>query len=334
MRRLTLILSDLFLPEEAVHSQLPQALPLPDLDVLLRFADAPRRISDWRTWLAGELQPELAPLPIAQACAHDWPVGDAATAWLATPVHLEARLDHVRLTDRGLLHLDAAARAACRGEFARAFGPQYALHDVGERGFLLSGMARAAARTVDPARLLDSDIGPALPQGPQAAELRRLGAEIEMWLHGAALNAARDQARLPRVSALWLWGGGAGDPSDPMAVAAQSGKSSGVHFFGADPFIVSLSRATASGTSTTFPEIAGLAGHVVVEQAPMTGPHEESLPALEARWFAPLRAAIDAGSLAQCDVIANDRWFRIGVGGRWKFWRRRVHWLQRLATAS
>src|SRR5687767_2682998 len=109
MQRLTLILSDLFLPEEAAaHSPLTRPIPLPALDDLLRFAEVPRPIPEWRTWLAGELeQMPLARLPVAQGCAQGLlePIA-AATAWLATPVNLEARLDHVRLTDRGLLSLD------------------------------------------------------------------------------------------------------------------------------------------------------------------------------------------------------------------------------------
>ena len=346
MQRLTLILSDLFLPEDTdAHTPLPRPIPLPALDGLLRFADASRRIPDWRTWLAGELeQLALAKLPVAQGCA----LGllephAAATAWLATPVSLEARLDHVRLTDRGLLSLDAGERAAWCMEFARAFGPQYALHDVGERGFLLSGIARTDARTTDPARLLDADIGPGLPAGPAASELRRLSAEIEMWLHAAPLNAARERERQPRISALWLWGGGVeGSHHEPAVVAPQATSSRDVYFHGADPFIVSLARSRGAvrsepwigAASATYRDIENLALHAVVEQAPMTGPAEQSLSSLEARWFTPLHAALSAGSLAACDVIANDRWFRIRPGGRWKFWRRRVHWLKRLATTS
>lgn len=335
MRRLTLILSDLYLPDEAVHSPLPRALAMPALEALMRFAETSRRIADWRSWLAGELAPGLARQPIAHACARALlDARAAANAWLATPVHLEARLDHVRLTERGLLRLGADERSAWCAEFGRVFGPQYTLHDAGERGFLLTGIARTETSTVDPARLLDSDIGPALPRGPEAAELRRLGAEIEMWLHGAALNMTREQARLPRLSGLWLWGGGPGGSGDATAVAPQVEATSDLHFFGADPFIASLARAAAGNASATFLDIAGFAGHAVVEQTPMTGPEEQSLTALEARWFAPVRAALKDASLAECDVIANDRWFRMRTGGTWKFWRRRVHWLQRLATPT
>jgi hypothetical protein len=333
MRRLTLILSDLYLPDEAVHSQLTRALAMPALEALLRFAEPSRRITDWRSWLAAQLAPDLAGQPIARACARGLlDARAAASAWLATPVHLEARLDHVRLTDRGLLRLGADERSAWCAEFARVFGPQYTLHDAGERGFLLTGVARTETSTVDPARLLDSDIGPALPRGPDAAELRRLGAEIEMWLHGALLNGAREQARLPRLSGLWLWGGGGTGAATTVAARAEA--TSDLHLFGADPFVTSLARGSAGNASATFLDIAGFAGHAVVEQTPMTGPEEQSLTALEARWFAPVRAALKDASLAEFDVIANDRWFRMRSGGSWKFWRRRVHWLQRLATPS
>jgi hypothetical protein len=340
MQRLTLILSDLYLPEEAaVHSPLPRSMHLPALDGLLRFAEAPRRIDGWRRWLACELeQTALADLPIAQSCARGQlePVA-AATAWLATPVRLEARLDHVRLMDRGLLRLEAEERTAWCAEFARAFGPEYALHDAGECGFLLIGLARTEARTVDPARLLDADIGPALPAGPAAAELRRLGTEIEMWLHTSALNTVREQQRLPRIAALWLWGGGMEDSrGDAATVASHSASPRTVHCFGADPFMASLARAGAGigATNATYRDIENLAGHAVVEQAPMSGPVEHALPSIEARWFAPARAALRAGTLSMCDVIANDRWFRIRTGEHWKFWRRQVHWLKRLATPT
>ncbi|MEO8018639.1 MAG: hypothetical protein ABI769_12555, partial [Pseudomonadota bacterium] len=194
MRRLTLILSDLYLPEEAGRgATIPTVRELANLEWLLRFSDSPQRIGDWRRWLLAQTNPGLGD-------PHD-----IDSKWLATPVALEVRLDHVRLLDRGLLRLDESERANCREEFARVFGPQYGLHDGGERGFFLSGLPAAEMHTVDPARLLGTEIGPALPKR-EAGELRRLWAEIEMWLHGAAFNAVRARAGKRRVSALWLWG--------------------------------------------------------------------------------------------------------------------------------
>ena len=49
MRRLTLILSDLYLPDEAARGMaVPTTRHLPNLEWLLRFADSPEPIGDWR----------------------------------------------------------------------------------------------------------------------------------------------------------------------------------------------------------------------------------------------------------------------------------------------
>jgi hypothetical protein len=341
MRRLTLILSDLYLPEESVDgSALPRSLELPALDWLLRFSGGARRIPDWRSWLALELGvASFAQLPVAQACARGWPdVPENDAPWLASPVHLEARLDHVRLVDHGLLRIAPQERAAWCAEFSRSFGPTYALHDAGECAFLMSGIAPTALITRDPARVLDADIGPALPAGPAAAELRRLGTEIEMWLHGSALNAAREQSRQRRISALWLWGGGRGDafhisPSSQIA----AGRLPDVRIFGADPFITSLARASKlvcqQGANLSFYDLESGAARAVVELAPMSGSPGESLASLEGNWFTPARKALAAGTLSGCDIVANDRCFHVGSRAGWKFWRRRTNWLELLAAS-
>ena len=76
-------------------------------------------------------------------------------------------------------------RAQWREEFARAFAP-CALHDAGARGFLLTGIAPTPrSRRSIPRACSTRILAPALPSGAAARELRRLGAEIEMWLHAA-----------------------------------------------------------------------------------------------------------------------------------------------------
>jgi hypothetical protein len=328
MRRLTLILSDLYLPEEA-RPVIAAALDLPHLDWLLRFARGSEAIRDWRTWLSADLGAErIAQRPIAQVCASGLLTEeDAGRAWLAIPVHLEARLDHVRLADRGLLRLSAAERSTCREEFARAFGPDYALHDAGECGFLLSGLAGGDVIGVDPARLLDSDIGHALPKGAASGELRRLGTEIEMWLHGAPFNAARAR----RVSALWLWGGGA--PAQESVEESAGLQPFRIH--GRDPYLLALARfARREPVTPAPPSLAALEAspvRVVVELAPMSGPDTEALATLDAHWFAPARAALGDGSLGALDLIANDRCFRVAPRSGWRIWRRRTSWLTQLA---
>jgi hypothetical protein len=327
MRRLTLILSDLYLPEEAAPDATIQPLELPHLDWLLRFASA-TRIADWRGSLAQDLgQPDLAAAGAAAMAAHGMPFAHQPV-WLATAVRFEARLDHVRMLDRGMPRLATAERAEWRAEFARAFAP-YALHDAGPRGFLLTGIAPAQFASVDPARLLDADIGRAQPSGVAARELRRLAAEVEMWIHGAATNAARERAGLQRLSALWLWGGGSGAAPSSVSPAPPP------QFFGDDPAFAGLARAMSAECS---PALAGFAAlqagtdRVLVELAPINGAPGESLQALDAGWFAPVRAALKNGSLAQFDLVANDRWFRVVARPGWRIWRARKSWLTQLSV--
>jgi hypothetical protein len=319
MRRLTLILSDLYLPSEVRMEEagggLPAARELPMLTWLLRVADAPRRVGDWRTWLLEQTTPGARHLP---------------NTWLATPVALEARLDHVRLVDRGLLRLDAAERARCGEEFMRVFGPQYSLHDDGERAFMLNGLPPAGVYITDPARLLGSEIGPALPKR-EAGELRRLWTEIEMWLHGAAFNTQRERAGKRRVSALWLWG-----VASPPPDARDGPGRADVEFHGGDPLIRHLARRSddACGVPSGWAQLDTMAPHVVLEFAAMTGEPHESLESLDVNWFAPVRAALVAGELRELDLLANDLHFRVGARSHLRFWRRGQSWLSRLGASA
>jgi hypothetical protein len=340
MHRLTLILSDLYLPAEAFAGPGGRgagfpALDLPHLDWLLRFSERVERVDDWRSWLSSELGGfDLARMTVAQACAQgSLPASLSANAWLATPVHLEARIDHVRLADRGLLRLNADERDTWRQDFARTFGPQFALHDAGERSFLLSGASAARVTSVDPARLLDADIGRALPMGPSAGELRRLGTEIEMWLHGAPANAARERRRERRVSALWLWGGGLREGGAGEAAPVTATRTDALatpRFSGGDPFLSALAGSPLNPSPASFAAIEGGEDRWVVEFAPMSGRKDESLTALESNWFAPAREALNNGTLHTVDLIANDRWFRIAARPGWRLWRRRSSWLGQL----
>lgn len=325
MRRLTLILSDLYLPEDSVKAGLPQTQALPSLQWLLRFAES-RPIDDWHRWLRDEIGGRDRGLSIAALATR--PADSLTRAddlWLATPVHLEARLDHARLTDRGLLRLAGDERASWCEEFNRVFAPQYLLRDCGERAFQLAGLKSVITVTRDPARLLGAEIGPALP-GAEAPELRRLWAEIEMWLHGSALNAARDKARQRRISALWLWG------NEP--VSSDGGADHAVSFFcqGSDPLIEALAlRAGHSTRAASLSQVDPASDHAFAEFAPLTGGTDESLSVLEQNWFAPARAALEDRRLEYVQIVANDRVFRVRAGQGWKFWRRRRNWLESLA---
>lgn len=331
MRRLSLILSDLYLPAEADRDSFPVALELPSLDWLLRQARSVRRIADWRRWLALDLgASSLAAMPPAHLCRL---TGDASArgAWLATPVQLEARLDHVRMTSRGLLQLSRDETLELADEFLGTFGPGLQLAASGQRDLLLQGGPDADIRSVDPARLLDSDIGRSLPSGPCAGELRRLSAEIEMWLPDTRVNAARERAGRRRITALWIWGGGLA--SDHRVAAVTPAEN--VKLFGGDSWLGAFANKVSPGGLLAAPgSFAQLAADAsaCVELAPVSQPAPQSLADLEASWFAPARAALSEGRFEQLRIVANDRVFEIGSSAGWRWWRRRRSWLQTLGA--
>jgi hypothetical protein len=182
----------------------------------------------------------------------------------------------------------------------------------------------------DPARLLGNEIGPRVPSA-DAPELRRLWAEIEMWLHGSALNDARERGRKRRISALWLWG----RSSDPRGSRGKEERD--LEFYGGDPLIAALSRlrqARPRSVPDTLARIDGSRTHAIAEFAVLTGHPQESLAALDTGWFAAARHALDRGALDVLDILVNDQCFRITPGARWKFWRRQRGWFENLARRS
>lgn len=330
MRRLTLILSDLYLPAEiGPPSEESGFAEMPEFEWLLRFATRSRAIAGWRPELAAQCgAAQLAAIPPAQFAAQGrLPDDRVATCWFATPVNLEARLDHVRLGQRGILRLAAEERRGWCEEFARSFGPGLVLHDGGPRGFFLSGLEAPGAVTVEPVRVLGGDIAASLARGENSVALRRLSAEVEMWLHGAALNRERERARLPQVSSLWTWGGGQGLP----AVAIPRRENS--VFGGEDPWLEALARAqTGAGiipAPENFPAFASNPGDGIVELTPVSDT-AGGLARLDASWFAPARVALASGALDQLDILANDRHFTTRRHAGWRFWRRGRHWMERL----
>jgi hypothetical protein len=344
MQRLTLILSDLYLPEEPAQAGPSRPLDLPNFEWLLNHSAPARHIRDWRHWLAAQLgETTYARIPEAQACEMEFLARGRGSAWLASPVRLEARLDHVRLHDRGMLRLDAGERAACCAEFAAVFGPQYALHDIGERAFLLTGIGPTSAVSRDPARLLGADIAAALPRGGDHAQLRRLGSEIEMWLHDAALNESRERAHQPRVSALWLWGGGSEQAVEEPGGADIRGTRGAVYFLGGDPFLVAMAQAfeninqravRIAPAPQSFSALDSEAEHAFVELAPMSGPLDEALDLLDEKWFAAARHALAGGALSRLEIVVNDRCFLVTRSARLRFWRRKTGWLENLARPA
>lgn len=330
MHEIVIAIADLYLPR-AGPAQLGA---LPGLARAGRFGARGALPRGWRAWLTGRLARtdlnELAPAAIASATLEstEGAVRPDVTSWLATPLHLSAGLTRVHLDHRGLLRLSRAEQAVLAAQFESTFGASGAeLAPLRAGDFLLRTPGIAAHESAEPARCAGGEVAEALPKGAAAAPLRRLLAEIEMWLHALPLNEERARRGAPPVTTLWLWGAqGRMMPPEPRG-AADTAVS-----YGRDAWLEGLMRLTG-GSSHALPERllgpredAPLAvyvlevggelqhvGHATLAQA---------LARLDADFISPALAALRQGSCQRLTILLNDVSVSLGRTSHYKLWRR------------
>ncbi|HTV50210.1 MAG TPA: hypothetical protein VME21_03420 [Steroidobacteraceae bacterium] len=332
MRQLVLVLPDAHLAEATLAHASAQ-LPLPGLAQLARFADSVPLAQHWRAWLASwSARAELsvvAPAVIAAICVPQVHAARPPSVWFAQPLHWVATLTRVHLPPEGLLRLDAQSRHGLTAAFNEAFGPQgYTLLSLGSGGLLLLAPAFGAVDSTDPLQAVTAgDLGQALPQGAGAAALRRLGAEIEMWLHQHPLNQARERAGALPIGALWLWGGG------DWRVLPPAPRRDGVRsFYSADPYVEGL--ASLAGASHAAPPsgLGALAGSTaptgrICVLPPRLSADEArepaaALAALERHWITPAVDAVARGHIGELTIVTARRVSTLRSHSRLKLWRR------------
>ncbi len=200
--------------------------------------------------------------------------------------------------------------------------------------------------TTEPARALVADLEASLPKGSDARSLKRLGAELEMWLHAHPLNETRRRRGELPVSSLWLWGGGprvadvapnpAPVPTATTIPTATAPSNTPTHWaFGTDPYLAGLWHLHGGRLNalpdplTRFLSDPGSQRAVfVTEVTPMlhSNPHWtvfEALAEIDRRLVSPALAALRQGTLESLILIANDTELRIRRHDHQKFWRRR-----------
>ncbi|HQW08745.1 MAG TPA: hypothetical protein PLC64_03190 [Steroidobacteraceae bacterium] len=293
---------------------------------LARARESRLAAGDWRTWLAQRLGVEaLAQRPPAQVAAAA--VGVAAEgAWFATPVALVAALDHVRMHATGWLTLTEGEACELAARFASVFeGSGLALSPAGAEGFLLSGLAADPVRTHDPAHLLAADIGPWLAAGEGAAALRRLGTEIEMWLHEHPVNRARARRGVAPVSTLWLWGGGESLCVATQTAAPRKPARAGLpRAYGSDSWLRGLWQAAGrpiDGDAEALAQVQ-MTPHADTVVVARCGVDED----VAGRWCDPALAHLAARRIKAVQLVIDDRLFRFSRFDLVKPWRRTVSW--------
>ena len=331
MNEAVIVIADLYFHSGELTPELAAGPgSLPGLEYAGRFGARERLPAGWRGWLAHWLgRGDLAGVSVAAVAAAAAAGGGnaaSATRWIATPVELVAGLTRVHLDRRGIVRLAPAEQAALAAAFHRTFaGAGVMLQPLSDGQFLAVTEGLAAIDTLEPARCAGAEL--VVPHGSAAAPVLRLMAEIEMWLHGAALNAERTARGEPPVTGLWLWGA-KGEALPAARVAPPSAANGAARrkaaAFGSDAFVAGLVRL-AGGALGALPEPPGTV---------FTDPHAErtvvvaqlgaepEAAALDRRLIRPALAALADGTLGRLTLIANDARVTLGRRSGLKRWRR------------
>jgi hypothetical protein len=329
VRELVIVLTDLYHAGSERAADTAGHTRLPGIEHAGRFGARTALAGGWRDWLAGAVgRDDLAGVAPARIAAAVLPAQQGGTSWIATPVHLSAGLSQVHLDHRGLLRLGEAQRAALAASFATEFGASgLTLAPLESGEFLLHGAGLEAVPTTEPARCAGGEVAAALPHGPEAAAVRRLGAEIELWLHRHPLNAARAGLGEPPVNALWLWGAAGREGSLRRGEGAPQRRA-----FGADACLRGLWHLQGGACQALPGEFGALAqggaGAVLALavadelRMSMASTFLQALRALDERFIAPALTQLRRGHLERVTLIANDHALQLHRRSALKVWRR------------
>jgi hypothetical protein len=342
VRELVIVIADLYLPDaqEAAAPEVAAAFTdVPGIEAAARFGRRRSLTDGWRAWLAASLgHTGLAGTALASTAAAVLPVpaADGLTSWIATPLSLQAGAASVHLEHRGILRLTGEEQEALAADFARTFGSSgHALLPLPSGAFVLGTRGIAPQAMREPARFAGRELATSLPSGPSAAPLRRLLAEVEMWLHGQPLNTRRAESGQMRVTALWPWGA-EGRIVQPAREVPRTEASA----FGRDPWLEGLWHlrgAACRPLPTDFAAVLGAAdAGAVVVVAEGSGELQQgtevtvagAVATLDERLISPALRAVRSGHLGRVTLSLNDVAFAVDRGSLRRVWRRRHRGLE------
>lgn len=307
---------------------------LPELPALTRLLTAARRLADASDWRAGVLRwlgaADVAWPHAATAACNVPALGAGASLCRVAPLHVVAGISRVHLPPEGLLALGEEERAAWREAFNAEFGTaDIVLHTV-PGGWLLAAPFAAAARDTEPEMMQGLSLERAAAASQPERALRRLGAEIEMWLAGHALNRAREEQRQLPLNCLWFSGGVeltrrpaiTRPPDVVLGPALPDPWTSGLAHHCNVPCEVAEGWVQARRSSNA----------LVVPAAVTAVDATRQWEALEAGWFAPAWQAWRDGDLGALHLQIGASSWQLPQAAPWRWLRRRRAWWQAVRT--
>jgi hypothetical protein len=342
VHELVLVLSDFYVSQETPDRELPAGVTLPGFHHVARFGTRSKLSSGWRPWLSrwliGADVGAIATVAAASTPSAARLVAPGSVAWVATPMHLIAGMTSIHVDRRSILRLDASDQEMLAADFQRVFHDSgFHLRPLEAGDFLMLGPQMPLTDGEEPARALGGSMG---QHADSSTALRRLGAEIEMWLHDHPMNDTRRRRGELPVTALWLWGAGAATGRGDVGT---TGYGAGGHppaaaddtlVFGRDSYLQGLWALRGAKVSPLPQQLADVFGYPHAQRAVLVieiGVMLQSNPKwtffdavadIDRRFIAPAVAALNGGQCRRLVVLANDYERTLRASDRLKFWRR------------
>ncbi len=332
-RQLTLVIPALWGPR--TDPPLP-AVDARALSTVLARADSadpqPAGLEAVLFGLFGLTAAEESDLPIAAVTrVLDMGVVDKGWWLRADPVYLQPDRDRLMLSDSTVLQITQAEADRLVAEILQTFGADgWVLKAARPGRWYLKPLRTPRLQTTPLGDVVGHDIHPYLPRGKDGRQWHTVLNEVQILLHTAAANAAREaRGQLP-VNSLWFWGGGKlpGMTSAPWT-----------HVYSDDPVALALARlagVTSRGRPKGYLEWALQATpsgrHLaVLDQARSAVQYHQVdvwrafVVELERDWVAPALAAIKRRELHALTLYDDyGRGYRLTSNGARRWWRRRV----------
>ena len=331
-----LLLPDLFWPEREFRD-IYRELDTPALERLLargrRQAEAFEAESA-EAWLCGRFSvAKQADWPAAPYCLLADGGAPGKHHWLrADPVHLRLEGNRLVLADSGMFALSRQEA----GRLADSLNAHFSADGLvffplrPDRWYLRVERAPALQTTALP-EAAGRSIDALLPRGADAPLWRARLNDIQMLLHGHAVNEQREAAGQLPVNSVWLWGGG--DLPDALrapfnavwsgdAFAAGLAQAAQVAAHALPDSAADLLRASANkGVNLILLDRLRSAAHYGDAQG-----WREALTRLERDWFAPLLQALRQERIGMLSLHAPGPEGALSVettrGDLRRFWRR------------
>ncbi len=322
MNHLHLLIPDLFLPQDAA-AHACAGLRLPALEKLLaRGEQSASPVTALENFLCGRFGVNaVAPV----RAASDGLNVDSGFWLCADPVHLQVQPSQVvLLPEVGCTAEEAAALCVTLNDYFAGDGLRFfAPHP--QRWYVRC--ADSSDVTLTPLRAVAwRDVRLMQAQGAESTRWRCVGNEVQMLLHGHAVNQAREAQGLPVINSVWLWGAGS-------AGVLRSGFDA---VGGDDELSLAFGRAAGIVSATSVQALLNCeaANALWVCAAPAAAWQRgdlyvwrEAVLALEREVAQPLLRALQSRRLQSLtlDVLseASTQRFELSRGGVWKVWRSR-----------